>query len=83
MAKNRQENEPKGGLKAKKLEIIYLPASQLSKLTGNPRRDKDPKAVERLAKLIKAHGWERIGNSVPPNLMRAIAEHIKVNILER
>jgi len=26
---------------------------------------------------------ERIGNSVPPNLMRAIAEHIKVNILER
>jgi DNA (cytosine-5)-methyltransferase 1 len=24
----------------------------------------------------------RIGNSVPPNLMRAIAEHIKVNILE-
>jgi DNA (cytosine-5)-methyltransferase 1 len=25
---------------------------------------------------------ERIGNSVPPNLMKAIAEHIKVNILE-
>jgi len=24
----------------------------------------------------------RIGNSVPPNLMKAIAEHIKVNILE-
>jgi len=24
----------------------------------------------------------RIGNSVPPNLMRAIAEHIKANILE-
>ena len=27
--------------------------------------------------------WMRIGNSVPPNLMRAIAEHIKVNILEK
>lgn len=25
---------------------------------------------------------ERIGNSVPPNLMKAIAEHIKVNILK-
>lgn len=25
----------------------------------------------------------RIGNSVPPNLMKAIAEHIKVNILEK
>jgi DNA (cytosine-5)-methyltransferase 1 len=25
--------------------------------------------------------WERIGNSVPPNLMKAIAEHIKINIL--
>jgi DNA (cytosine-5)-methyltransferase 1 len=27
--------------------------------------------------------WERIGNSVPPNLMRAIAEHIKREILEK
>ena len=26
---------------------------------------------------------ERMGNSVPPNLMRAIAEHIKINILEK
>lgn len=25
--------------------------------------------------------WQRIGNSVPPNLMRAIAEHIRENIL--
>jgi len=25
---------------------------------------------------------QRIGNSVPPNLMKAIAEHIKVNILD-
>ena len=27
--------------------------------------------------------WQRIGNSVPPNLMRAIALHIKENILEQ
>jgi DNA (cytosine-5)-methyltransferase 1 len=27
--------------------------------------------------------WERIGNSVPPNLMKAIAEHIKTNILSK
>jgi DNA (cytosine-5)-methyltransferase 1 len=27
--------------------------------------------------------WQRIGNSVPPNLMRAIAEHIKTEILVR
>jgi DNA (cytosine-5)-methyltransferase 1 len=27
--------------------------------------------------------WARIGNSVPPNLMRAIAEHIKREILEK
>ena len=27
--------------------------------------------------------WARIGNSVPPNLMRAIAEHIKSNILKQ
>ena len=30
----------------------------------------------------KKKQWERIGNSVPPNLMRAIAENIKKNILE-
>jgi len=30
----------------------------------------------------KAKAWERIGNSVPPNLMRAIAEHVKINILD-
>lgn len=41
-----------------KLEIIYLPASNLAKLPGNPRRDKDPKAIERLAKLIKQHGFQ-------------------------
>ena len=27
--------------------------------------------------------WQRIGNSVPPNLMKAIALHIKENILEK
>lgn len=27
--------------------------------------------------------WERIGNSVPPMLMRAIAEHIKTEILDK
>lgn len=27
--------------------------------------------------------WERIGNSVPPNLMKAIALHIRKNILEK
>jgi len=27
--------------------------------------------------------WERIGNSVPPLLMKAIAEHIKANIIEK
>lgn len=27
--------------------------------------------------------WARIGNSVPPNLMKAIAEHINVGILQR
>lgn len=34
--------------------------------------------------IFKGHfvdQWARIGNSVPPNLMRAIAEHIKKNIL--
>jgi len=29
------------------------------------------------------NGWERIGNSVPPLLMRAIAEHVKAQILEK
>jgi len=42
----------------KRLEIIYLPVSELIKLPGNPRRDKDPKAVERLAGLIQSHGFQ-------------------------
>ena len=44
--------------KESKLEIIYLPVSALVKLKGNPRIDKDPKAIERLAKLIKAHSFQ-------------------------
>jgi len=44
--------------KSPKLEIIYLPADKLVKLHGNPRIDKDPKAIERLAKLIKQHGFQ-------------------------
>jgi ParB family chromosome partitioning protein len=41
-----------------KLEIIYLPVADLVKLKGNPRIDTEPKAIERLAKLIKAHGFQ-------------------------
>lgn len=41
-----------------RLEIIYLSVSDLVKLKGNPRRDVDPKAIERLAGLIKAHGFQ-------------------------
>ncbi len=43
---------------SKKLEIVYLSASALVKLPGNPRRDKDPKAIERLSKLIQLHGFQ-------------------------
>ncbi len=42
---------------SKRLEIVYLPASDLVKLPGNPRRDVDPKAIERLSKLIQVHGF--------------------------
>jgi hypothetical protein len=41
-----------------KLEIIYLPVESLVKLQGNPRVDIDPKGIERLARLIKAHGFQ-------------------------
>lgn len=50
--------ESKNQKKAKQLEIIYLPIADLVKLPSNPRRDVDPKAIERLAKLIKAHGFQ-------------------------
>ncbi|MFA5379256.1 MAG: ParB/RepB/Spo0J family partition protein [Dehalococcoidia bacterium] len=43
---------------SKKLEIVYLSASALVKLPGNPRRDKDPKAIEKLSKLIRLHGFQ-------------------------
>lgn len=33
--------------------------------------------------IFKEDGACRIGNSVPPNLMKAIAEHIKINILNK
>lgn len=45
-------------LQPDKLEIIYLPETDLVKLTANPRRDKDPKAIERLSKLITLHGFQ-------------------------
>ena len=32
--------------------------------------------------MSRKNAVARIGNSVPPNLMRAIAEHIKVEILK-
>lgn len=41
-----------------KIEIIYLPKSQLKKLGGNPRKKKDPKAIEKLARQIEAHGFQ-------------------------
>jgi hypothetical protein len=44
--------------KPKQLEIIYISINNLAKLPGNPRKDKDPKATEKLAKLIKKHGFQ-------------------------
>lgn len=41
-----------------KLAIIYLPVTDLVKLKDNPRIDKDPEAIKRLANLIKAHGFQ-------------------------
>ncbi len=56
--------------KESKLEIIFLPVSSLVKLQGNPRIDKDPKAIERLAKLIKAHGFQN-----PLNVYKVNGKH--------
>lgn len=42
----------------RKLEIIYIPAGSLVKLKGNPRINTDPKGIERLALLIKEHGFQ-------------------------
>jgi ParB-like chromosome segregation protein Spo0J len=58
---------------SKRLEIVYLSASALVKLPGNPRRDKDPKAVERLSKLIQLHGFQ--------NPLQVFAENGKYTIL--
>jgi len=43
---------------SKRLEIVYISSADLVKLPGNPRRDKDPKAIERLSRLIKDHGFQ-------------------------
>jgi DNA (cytosine-5)-methyltransferase 1 len=50
----------------------YLSLSEMKRIASFPD---DFKFTDR------KHGVERIGNSVPPNLMKAIAEHIKINIL--
>ena len=42
----------------KRLEIIYIPATDLVKLPGNPRKDTDKDAIKKLAGLIKAHGFQ-------------------------
>ena len=52
----------------------YLSLSEMKRIASFPD---DFKFTDR------KHGVERIGNSVPPLLMKAIAEHIKVNILEK
>lgn len=44
--------------KETRLEIVYLPASVLRKLPGNPRKDTDLEAIKKLAGLIKAHGFQ-------------------------
>jgi hypothetical protein len=58
MAKTEAKSPRTVGTLNNRLEIIYLAASALIKLPGNPRRDKDPKAIDRLAGLIKAHGFQ-------------------------
>ncbi len=50
-----------------KLGIIYLNISELQKLPGNPRRDVDPKAIEKLTKLIKAYGFRNPLEVFPEN----------------
>lgn len=56
-----------------KLEIIYLPVSSLVKLPGNPRKDIDPEAINKLAALIKAHGFQ--------NPLNVYAENGKYTII--
>lgn len=40
-----------------KLNLVYLPASSLVKLQGNPRTEKDKNSVNKLAELIRKHGF--------------------------
>ncbi len=59
-------------------------------LNGEPERYLNPSEAQLLASYPQPFrfaggrndGWERIGNSVPPLFMRAIAEHIRANILQ-
>lgn len=44
--------------KKSKLEIIYIPVADLVKLPGNPRKDVDAKAIDKLATLIREHGFQ-------------------------
>ena len=41
----------------KKLTIKYFPASELTLLPGNPRKEKDAAWKEKLSKIIEAHGF--------------------------
>jgi DNA (cytosine-5)-methyltransferase 1 len=52
----------------------YLSASELKRIGTFP---------DNFVFTSRSKAVERIGNSVPPNLMKAIAEHIKINILDR
>jgi len=65
--KSKKENGQKIADLKGKLEIIYLSIADLVKLPGNPRKDKDPKAVERLAKLILKHGFRNPLDVFPEN----------------
>lgn len=52
----------------------YLSVSEMKRISSFP---------DSFTFTSRKSGVERIGNSVPPNLMRAIAAHIKINILEK
>lgn len=56
-------------------------------ILGGNQRWKACKALASFPNDFKLAGgfrerWARIGNSVPPNLMRSIAEHVRKTILE-
>lgn len=52
----------------------YLNLSELKRLSGYP---------DNFQFIDRISGNERIGNSVPPPLMKAIANHIKINFIEK